>query len=142
MPAKLDIPLVFTVDPEAPEVLKSELERFADGVYKYSQDSAKTFAQIPQPSPPQVLAFGTVTRVRLRVGETLVLQLPQPNVKSGGLSLWVKRESTTGTARIQGVGCLINGRASKLLPAAVGLYQVFFDAENYYSNPQLAADWS
>lgn len=143
MPAKLDIPLVYTVDPKRPEVLKRDLERLSSGVYNYSQDAAKRFAPIPSPAPnTQILAFGMTTRVALASGESLTLQLPQPDVKNGSLSLWVKRETSTGTCAIKAVGCLLNGRASKLLPAAPGVYQIFFDSVNYYSNPQLAADWS
>lgn len=140
MGAKVDIPQVFT--PADPAALKRDLERFAQGVYKYTQDAAAGFVSFPVPSPASVLAFGTVTRVSLVAGDSLVLQLPQPDVKNGGKSLSIKRETTTGSCKIRGVGALINGRPSQLLPAALGMYSVFFDGTNYYSTQPLAADWS
>lgn len=140
MPAKLDIPHVFTTTDQAS--LKRELECFAQGVYKYTQDAANNFVPAPQTAERvAVLAFGAVTRVALAAGETLALQLPQPNVKNGNQQIYVKRETQTGTCTVRGVGVLINGRATKLLPAAPGLYTIFFDGVNYFSSPQLAADW-
>lgn len=139
MVAKLDIPLVF--NPADPSALKRDLERFAQGVSRYSKDAQQSFVGVPQPGVVGTLSFGMVTRVSLVFGATLILQLPQPDVKNGGLELYIKRELTTGTCTVRGVGALINGRATKLLPAAPGLYTIYFDGANYYSTPQLAADW-
>jgi len=139
MGAQADIPQVFT--PADPAALKRDLERFAQGVYKYTQDSKKSFSSLPQPAPANVLAFDLVTRVNMRAGDSLALQLPQPDVKNGGRTLYLKRELTTGSCVIRGVNALIDGRATKLLPAAPGIYSVFFDGTNYYSSPQFAADW-
>lgn len=139
MGAKVDIPQVFT--PADPVALKRDLERLAQGIYKYTQDAPKVFLPSPTPSPVGVLAFGCVTRVSLVAGDSLSLQLPQPDAQNGGKILYIKRETTTGSCAIRGVGALLNGRSAKLLPAQVGLYSIFFDGMNYYSLQQLAADW-
>jgi hypothetical protein len=142
MGSKIDIPLVYTVtDPAA---LKRDLNRLAKGIDQYTLQAAKDFRVIPVQilvSQPQVLAFDMTTRIALNTGGNLVLQLPQPDVKNGQRALYIKRETTVGNCTIKGVGCTINGRSSKLLPAAPGLYTITFDGANYFSNPQLAADW-
>lgn len=139
MGAKADFPTTFTVT--EPAQLKRDLDRLGQGLYKYTQDASLAFQPVPDVSPPQVLAFGTTTRIALAPGTTLQLQLPQPDVKNGRKQLYIKRETTTGTVYVRGVGCLINGHSSQLLPAQPGLYTIFFDAVNYYSQPALAADW-
>ena len=141
MGTKLDIPSVFS--PGDPAALKRDLERFATAVDGYVRAGAPTaFVAAPQPiARTGLLAFGAVTRVATASGETLALQLPQPDVSNAGKFIYVKQENITGTCTIRGVGALINGRATKLLPAAPGLYTIYFDGTNYYSSPQLAADW-
>jgi hypothetical protein len=141
MGTKLDIPSVFT--PSDAPALKRDLERFATAVDSYARAGAPSaFVAAPQPATRStVLAFGMVTRVSLASGDTLALQLPQPDVANAGKFIYVKQEAITGTCTIRGVGALINGRATKLLPAAPGLYTIYFDGANYYSSPQLAADW-
>ena len=141
MGTKLDIPSVFS--PGDPVALKRDLERFASAVDGYVRAGAPiSFVAAPQPvDRVGILAFGAVTRVALASGETLALQLPQPDPANGGKFLYLKQETITGTCTIRGVGALINGRATKLLPAAPGLYTIYFDGMNYYSSPQLAADW-
>jgi|SRR5882724_2354734 len=138
--AKLDIPSVYdTADAKA---LKRDLERFAHAVDGYARSGAPAaFIALPTPGQLGILSFDKLTRVTLVTGATLALQLPQVDVINGGRTLYIKRESITGTCTIRGVGALINGRATKLLPAAPGLYSIFFDGANYYSSPQLAADW-
>lgn len=142
MSSKIDIPLVFTVaDPVA---LTRDLNRLAKGIDQYATQAAKDFRVIPDPVPNSqglVLAFDMTTRIALSAGDNIVLQLPQPDVKNGQRALYIKRETIVGNCTIKGVGCTINGRSSKLLPAAPGLYTITFDGANYYSNPQLAADW-
>lgn len=140
MGKKLDIPLVFT--PGDPAMLKRDLERLATAMDGYvRQDAPASFVATPQPNRSGVLSFDKQTRVALAAGETLALQLPQPDVTNGGRSLYVKRETSLGSCKIRGVGALINGRSTKLLPAQPGLYTIFFDGTNYYSSPALAADW-
>jgi len=141
MGKKLDIPLSFT--PGDPAALKRDLERFATAVDGYTRTLAPAaFVAAPQPNRDGLLSFDMLTRVSLVSGDVLMLQLPQPDVKNGGRTLYVKRETITGNCFIRGVGALINGRATKLLPAAPGLYSIFFDGANYYSSPALAADWT
>lgn len=140
MAAKIDIPQVFT--PADPVALKRDLERFAQGVYKYTQDAPSAFAPVPVTGSTTVLAFGTVTRVTLIAGDSIALQLPQPKPADGNKTLYIKRESSTGSCTIRGVGALINGRATKLLPAQPGLYSIYSDGVNYFSVQPLAADWS
>lgn len=140
MGAKADFPTTFEVTD--PAVLKRDLDRLGQGLYKYAQDAALAFQPVPDPSPPQVLAFGATTRVAIPADTTLNLQLPQPDVKNGRRSLFIKRETTTGTVNVRAVGgSLINGHTSQLLPAQPGLYAIMFDSQNYYSQPALAADW-
>lgn len=139
MAAKIDIPQVFT--PANPAALKRDLERFAQGVYKYTQDAPRVFAPIPIAGSTTLLAFGTVTRVALLAGDSLTLQLPQPDTADGNKTLYIKRETNTGSCVIRGVGALLNGRSTKLLPAQPGLYSIFFDGLNYFSEQPLAADW-
>jgi len=139
MGAKVDIPQVFT--PSDPVALKRDLERFAQGFYRYTQDVPKTTLPAPTAAPVGILAFGCVTRVSLRAGDSLVLQLPQVDVQNGGKILYIKRETNTGSCSIRGVGALLNGRTKQLLPALPGLYSVFFDGANYYSTQPLAVDW-
>jgi hypothetical protein len=139
MGQKIDIPLVYTTtDPNA---LARDLNRLAKGIDQYTLQAAKDFRLIPDPLTTPVLAFDMTTRIALNSGDNLVLQLPQPDVKNGQRALYIKRETIVGNCIIKGVGCTINGRSSKLLPAAPGLYTITFDGANYFSNPQLAADW-
>lgn len=140
MGKKLDIPLQFT--PGDPVALKRDLERFATAMDGYTRtDAPAEFVAAPTPGRNGVLSFDMLTRVSLVIGDVLALQLPQPDVKNGGRTLYVKRETTGGTCTIRGVGALINGRATKLLPAQPGLYSIYFDGTNFYSTPALAADW-
>jgi hypothetical protein len=96
---------------------------------------------VPDNAPANTLSFDHVTRVNLQAGAALTLLLPQPDVKNGNRTLFVKRETSTGTVKIRCVGCTLNGRASQSLPALPGLYGVFFDSANYFSTRPLAADW-
>ncbi len=140
MGTKLDIPLVFT--PSDTATLKRDLERFAKAVDGYTRESAPAaFVAAPQPGRLGVLSFDMVTRVALATGDVLTLQLPQPDTKNGGRVIYVKRETTVGTCTLRGVGALLNGRATALLPAQPGLYGIYFDGANYYSQQALAADW-
>ena len=140
MGAKVDIPQVFT--PADPVALKRDLERLAQGVYKYTQDASAAFMPTPAPAPVAKLSFGCVTRVNMVAGDTLVLQLPPVDVANGGKTLYIKRETTAGSCQIRGVGANINGRPTKILPAMPGMYAIYFDAVNYFSHQPLAADWS
>lgn len=140
MGKKLDIPLVFT--PTDPAMLKRDLERFATAMDRYVRtDAPAEFVISPKPNRSGILSFDMVTRVALTTGDSLTLQLPQPDVTNGGRALYIKREGTTGTCTIRGVGALIGGRPTKVLPAAPGLYAIFFDGANYYPMPALAAAW-
>ncbi len=139
MGSKLDIPSVY--NPADPAALKRDLERFATAVDSYTRNADKLFTPKPGNAPSSTLSFDNVTRVSLLIGDVLTLQLPQPDVKNGGRTLYIKRETAGGTVNINGVGCLINGRSSKVLPNAPGMYSIYFDATNYYSSPQFATGW-
>lgn len=131
--------LVYNTDDKA---LKSDLERNAKALRDYSLSVRAQAQPLPDNAPAGVLSFDHVTRVSLALGDVLKLQLPQPDVKNGNRTLYIKRETTTGTCTIRAVGCLLNGHATQTLPAALGLYAIFFDAANYFSLRPLATDWS
>lgn len=131
--------LVYSTDDKQ---LKSDLERNAKALRDYSLSLRAQAQPLLDNAPANVLSFDHVTRVSLALGDVLQLQLPQPDVKNGNRTLYVKRETTTGTCYLRAVGCLLNGHATQTLPAALGLYGIFFDSANYFSLRPLATDWS
>lgn len=142
MGAKVDIPLVYNVTD--PQTLKRDLERLANGVDRYTRNAPSVFEPLPEVSkldPAPKLAFGTITKVAPVVGTPLILQLPQPDPTNGGRRIIIERTSVLGTAYVLAIGCLVNGLAQGLLPSALGIYEIVFDGQNYYSSPQLAVDW-
>lgn len=132
--------LVFNVDDKS--ALKRDLERSAKLQRDYSLSLVKTAQPLPDNAPANTLCFDHATRVALMPGDTLALQLPRPDVANGNRTLYVKRETSTGTCVIRAVGCLLNGHATQTLPAEIGLYGIFFDSANYFSTRPLATDWS
>lgn len=143
MPAKIDIPLAFRA---AESALKIELERFAGGIYRYTQDAALFFE--PKPTVSKIYetgtisaAFDAITRVAPRADETVTVQLPRPDSKQGGRRLFVQRMNTLGAIVLSPLGCTVNTYDRIVLSALPGYITARFDGENYFTDLPGCADW-
>lgn len=143
MPAKIIIPLVFQ---GAEAVLKRELERLADGIYRWTQDADLRYEPRPTVSPISIsgtiyAAFDVITRVQPLDEETVTVQLPRPDARNGGRRLFVQRLNTAGAIVLSPLDCTVNSYDRLVLSALPGLVTVRFDGENYYTDAPGCADW-
>jgi len=141
MAAQSRIPLAFDVS--EPKKLQGDLVRLATSLEDYhggltgpQQNAVLVRKPVKRRLNDTTVAFGEFTPVAL-VNSTDVhaLKLPRPDPKSAGLSAYVARRATPGTITVSSPGATINGFTTVELAAAVGLYEFFFDGENYLTPP-------
>ena len=133
MPALLDIPRRFTT--ENPEVLRKELDRFAQAVDLFTRSAAETYAPrylaIPGINPTK-LVFGMVGRVTLLDGDELFIQLPPPDRKNFGKRCAVLRTTSAGLVRIVGGQALVGGETQYQLANDLHWVEFLLDDGDYY----------
>ena len=133
MPALLDIPRRFTT--ENPEVLRKELDRFAQAVDLFTRSAAETYSPrylaIPGINPTK-LVFGMVGRVTLLDGDELFIQLPPPDRKNFGKRCAVLRTTSAGLVRIVGGQALVGGETQYQLANDLHWVEFLLDDGDYY----------
>ena len=136
------IPHVFRTDKA--DALKTDLDRFSDGMREWIRRSNAVLEPIPTLSRTDVFVSGDVSvgyNETLRVGprastDTINVALPRVSTNHSCRTFQIIRTTIVGLVVLWPTDCLINGGANLILLSSPILTIVMSDGQNFYaSNP-------